>query len=106
MTMAFLIGFPPNNHDNFAGGYEPDVSHLILWAFLMDNRSFGVTILTLEGFTARIQIKIIFELNIVFIERKILKGVFYNRILFFLANTHKELLKELFWNYNRPVQMM
>lgn len=69
----------------------------------MDNRSFGVTIFTLEGFTARTKNKIIFA---VLMDQNIPESVFYNRIILLLASTYKELLKELFWNYNRPGQMM
>lgn len=53
VTIAFLMGFPPSNQDNFAGGYEPDVSHLILWDFLIVSKSLGVTILTFVGFTKK-----------------------------------------------------
>lgn len=45
------MGLPPKDQESLAGGYDPDVSQRILWDLPADNKSFGVTILTLFGFT-------------------------------------------------------
>lgn len=52
---ALLIVRPFISHVNFAGGYEPDVSHLQVCVFADDRSSFGVTIFTLVGRTENIQ---------------------------------------------------